>query len=250
MSKKVIAYCKTNDGYKVIDIFQAIKLKNSLIKNKDEDIIFWDSPNENMAERMHTVKTSKNGRGAHFSYYPHSVRAGMGNDMSMTHRLYCIALSEEKVLELYHFGERIKVYVASANPEVYYRTKYNQYYLDVMIILEKTEPSSYFYKWGGRLVIEVWVSHKVDRSKANDLEKSGLQIFELKVYPNQRIPDDICSEQEYNDYKKLIGERVKHDKLVGRMINNVIPETETLMGARYIQLADYEKEIMAFKKRN
>lgn len=248
MAKKIIAYYKTKDEYKAIDIFSAIKLENSLIKNKDDDIVFWDTPEEEKAERIHTVRSSKNGRGAHFSYYPHSTRVGISSDMSMTHRLYGIVLAEEKVLELYQFGERIKIYVASAKPDLYYQTKYNQYYLDILLILEKTEPNSYFYKWGGKLVIEIWVTHKVDKSKANDLEQSGLQVFELKVYPNQRIPNEIVSEREYDYYKHLVMKRVKNDKLVGRLINNVIPETGTLMEMRYKQLADYEGKVIALKK--
>lgn len=247
MAKKIIAYLKTDNGFKVLNVYQAIKLKNSSIKNRDKEISFYDTPDEVNGEKMNPVKTSKNGRMAHFSYYPGATHVGIGSDMSMTHRLYIIALSQVKEFELYQFGERIKVYVKSAKPEFYFCTDNNRYFLDVMIELKKTEPYSYYYKWNGRLALEILVKHKVDKFKVNDLEVEGLQIFEVKVYKENRIPDEFENQQQYDYYKSLLLNRVAKGKIVGKFVNDVYPQIGTEMERRYQQLTKFEAEIEELK---
>ena len=44
MAKKQMAYYKTVTGSKSVHIYQAIKMKNSLIKNRDENLEFYDTP--------------------------------------------------------------------------------------------------------------------------------------------------------------------------------------------------------------
>lgn len=83
-----MAYYKTITGYKPVHIYQAIKMKNSLIKNRDENLEFYDIPNDTVAERLSPVRTSKDGKAAHFSYYPNSKRSSSGSEKTMTHRMY------------------------------------------------------------------------------------------------------------------------------------------------------------------
>lgn len=243
MAKKQMAYYKTVTGYKPVHIYQAIKMKNSLIKNRDENLEFYDTPNDTVAERLSPVRTSKDGKAAHFSYYPNSKRSGSGSEKTMTHRMYEIVLSEVDMVKLSAFGEEITVFVEEALPNFYFNTAYNYYYIDVMLKLKGTEPKSYFYKWGGRLAIEIFVSHKVDKSKANDLQLSGIQIFEAKIYSNQRVPENILDERQFNYYKEIVKGRIVQKLVIGKFVNTVCPPTGSLMEKRYLEMEKYEQEI-------
>lgn len=238
-----MAYYKTVTGYKPVNIYQAIKMRNSMIKNRDENLDFYDTPDEMVAERLIPVRTSKDGRAAHFNFYPNSKHSGCGSEKTMTHRMYEIVLPEVDILKLSAFGEEITVFVEEALPNYYFNTEYNYYYIDVMLNLKSTEPKSYYYKWSGRLAIEILVSHKVDKSKANDLQLSGTQIFEAKVYSNQKVPENIIDERQFNYYKKIVKDRIMQKPVIGKYVNTVSPPKGSLMEKRYLEMEKYEQEI-------
>lgn len=249
MAKKIIAYCRTKTGFDAINVYQAIRMKNEWIRNQDEELIFYDAPDKTNAEPMFPKRTSKNGRGAHFCYYPGSKHIGIATETSMTHQIYQLAVSQMKELKLYTFGEEITLYIDMAMPEYFIKTEYNSYFIDVFLKLKGTEPKSFFYKWGGKIAIEVLVSHKVDRSKANDLRKLGIQVFELKVYHNQRISEDIENTRQFSEYTNLIMKRIIKNKNVGKFVNDVIPVKGSLWEWRYLQLIKFEQEVQELKKR-
>lgn len=248
MAKKVIAYYKSENGFVATNIYQAIKMKNRQIKNRDEELVFYDTPNEKIAEPMFTRRTSKDGKNAHFCYYPGSKHSGVMTETSMTHKIYEIAFSSTKEIKLYAFGDEITLYVEEAYPECFIKTEYNSYYIDVLLKLKGTEPKSLFYKWGGQIAIEILVSHKVDKSKINDLTRIGIQVFELKVYPNQYIPEDIVDEQMFSHYIDLVKKRIMHSKNVGQFINDVNPDEGSLQELRYLQLRKFEETIQGLQK--
>lgn len=244
MVKKFYAYYKSDSGMKSVSVYKALRIKNSRINNKDERIEFWDTPELGNAEKVFPKRSSKDGKSAHFSYYSGSTHAGISSEMTMTHKLYEIVYSEADRLLLDEFGTQVRVFIKNAKMEYFYRTSYNLYYIDIMLELEKTEPLLYYYKWNGKLALEINVTHKVEKSKINDLTENGIQIFQIKIYDNQRVPEDIYSEEQHEYYKQVIRKRVEKSnyKVVGRYINNVFPEAGSNMEERYRILANFEKE--------
>ena len=96
MAKKKLAYMKTEKGFRVVTVYQAIKIRNRKIKNRDAEALFYDSPNVEIGELMFPKRTSSNGREAHFSYYPSSTHAGIASEKSMTHIIYELAMLKVK----------------------------------------------------------------------------------------------------------------------------------------------------------
>lgn len=243
MVKKQFAYLKTSAGFQLVTVYQAIKMKNQQIKNRDAKLLFYDTPNENIGELLFPKRTSNNGKSAHFSYYPSSKRSGIASKTSMTHKIYELAIANVHKLKLFIFGEEIVLYIERAYPEYFIKTNYNSYYIDVYLILQGTEPRSYYYKWGGKIALEIYVSHKVDKSKANDLETMKIQLCEIKIYSDQYIPEDIGDENEFSYYTTLVENKVINEKNVGKLINSVGPPKGSIWEKRYLQLDNYEREI-------
>lgn len=244
MVKKFYAYYKSNSGMKSVSVYKALKMKNSRINNKDEIIDFWDSPELKNAEKVFPKRSSIDGKSAHFSYYSGSTHAGISSEMTMTHKLYEIVYSEANRLLLDEFGTQVMIFIKNAKMEYFYRTSYNLYYIDIMFELERTEPLLYYYKWNGNLALEIAVTHKVEKSKINDLTENGIQIFQVKIYDNQRVPEDISNEEQHEYYKQIIRKKVEKSnyKVIGKYINDVFPEVGSNMEERYTILVNFEKE--------
>lgn len=244
MVKKFFAYYKYDSEIKQINVYRALSVKNARINNKDDIIEFWDTPDFKNAEKIFPKRSSNDGKAAHFSYYPGSTHAGISSEMTMTHKIYEIVYSETKKILLDAFGEQVMVFIKHASLEHFFRTAYNSYLIDVMLEIERTEPSSYYYKWNGKLALEIYVTHKVERSKINDFSENGIQLFQIKIYDNQKVPEDIENEEQFNYYKQVIRKRIEKSnyKVVGRYLNNVFPEVGSTMEERYRILADFEKE--------
>lgn len=248
MTKKKTAYLKTEEGFRIVTVYQAIKIKNNQIKNRDSELLFYDSPNEEIGELMFPKRTSSNGREAHFSYYPNSTHSGIASEMSTTHTIYELAIVNIKKLRLYIWGEEIILYIKQALPEYFIRTENNSYFVDIYLILQGTEPKSFYYKWGGKIAIEICVTHKVNKSKVNDLESKNIQVCEIKIYDNQYIPNNICNEKEILHYIKIVKNRLLNYKNVGKLLNDVNPPKGTEWEMRYLKLKQYEQEIMKLEK--
>lgn len=242
--KKFYAYYKSNSGMESVSVYKALKMKNSRINNKDEIVEFWDAPVLENAEKVFPKRSSTDGKAAHFSYYSGSKHEGVGSEMTMSHKLYEIVYSEASKLLLDEFGTQIIVYIKNASPEYVYRTSYNLYRIDIMFELERTEPLLYYYKWNGKLALEIAVTHKVEKSKINDLTENGIQIFQAKIYDNQRVPEDIRNEEQHEYYKQIIRKKVEKSnyKVIGKCMNNVFPESGSSMEERYTILANFEKD--------
>ena len=249
MVSKFFAYYKLGSEIKRVNVYEALKLKNSLIKNKDAAIEFWDTDSEN-AERVFPIRTSRDGKAAHFSYYRGSTHAGIVSKMTMTHKIYQIAYSESDKLLLYSFGKQVRVFIRKSYMEYFFKTTCNEYHIDVMLELEKTEPAFYYYKWSGKLALEINVTHRNEKSKTNDLTENGIQIFQVNIYDNQRIPENI-DEVQFEDYKQSIKRKLKspHYKVVGSCLNNVFPKASSDMEKSYIILADFENEKKSLESR-
>lgn len=244
MVKKFIAYYKSGSEIKSVNVYKALSMRNSRINNKDDIIEFWDTPDLKNADKVFPKRSSNDGKAAHFSYYPGSTHAGVYREMTMTHKIYEMIYSEADKILLNEFGNQVIVFIKKSQFECFYRTSNNLYYIDVMLELDRTEPASYYYKWNGKLALEIHVTHKVEKSKINDLTENGIQLFQMKIYDNQRVPEDINSEEQFEYYKRIIKKKIENNnyKIVGKYLNNVLPEPGSCMEERYNTLADFERE--------
>ena len=245
---KQIAYLETENGFRIVTVYQAIQMKNNQIKNRGSELLFYDSPNVEIGELMFPKRTSSNGRKAHFSYYPNSTRAGVASEISTTHTIYELAMVNIKKLKLYIWGEEIILYIKRAFPEYFIKTENNSYFIDAYLVLQGTEPKSFYYKWGGKIAIEICVTHKVSKSKANDLGLKNIQVCEIKIYNNQYLPDNLCGEKEISHYIKIVTNRLLNYKNVGKLLNDINPPKESECEKRYLKLKQYEQEIMELEK--
>jgi hypothetical protein len=207
MVKKFIAYYKSGSEMKPINVYKALSLKNSRISNKDDVIEFWDTDSED-AEKVHPNRTGIDGKAAHFSYYSGSKHVGIVSEMTMSHKIYQTVYSEANKILLDAFGNQVMVFIKEAHMEYFLKTAYNVYHIDILLELEKTDPASYYYKWNGKLALEVNVTHGNEKSKTNDLTVNRVQIFQVKIYDNQRVPENI-SEEQFEYYKRIMKEKVE-----------------------------------------
>lgn len=244
MVRKFFAYYKQDNHSILVNVYDALRIKSAYIKNKDILPEFYDAPDFDESGKVFPKRKSIDGKNAHFSYYTKNARSHLATQMSLTHKLYEIVFSQMKELVLHSFGEEVKIYIKEGVLEKYLRTPYNEYIVDIMFELDRTEPASYFYKWNGKLAFEVLVTHKVSNSKSNDLELIGVQIFQAKIFDNQNVPNVFNSSNEYNNYLEIIQNRVSKPKfkVVGKFLNDVIPEENSLNRERYKILADFEGE--------
>lgn len=244
MVRKFFAYYKQDDNSILVNVYDALRMKSMYIKNKDILPEFYDTPDFDESGKVFPKRKSVDGKNAHFSYYTKNPRSHLATQMSLTHKLYEIMFSQMKELVLHSFGEEVKIYIKEGILEKYLRTPYNEYIIDIMFELDRTEPASYFYKWNGKLAFEVLVTHKVSNSKSNDLELIGIQIFQAKIFDNQNVPNVFNSSDEYNKYLEIIQNRVSKPKfkVVGKFLNDVMPEQNSLNRERYNILSDFEGE--------
>ncbi len=247
MVNKPFAYYfdSTSNEIKCIIVYDALKLKHSLIMNIDKDIIFWDEPDFSKAGKVFPKRSSTNGsRSAHFCYYPGMSHSGTYSEMTMTHKLYQIAYAKVSVLLLYAYGEQIKIYIKRSRQNFTLNTSKNRYFIDIMFDLEKTEPASYYYKWNGKLAFEIYVTHHNPKSKTNDLTLEGIQIFQAKIFEDKRVPEDFNDDEEYEYYRKLVEHEVfgMNHKAVGDFLNSVFPMAGSDMEKEYLILANFEDE--------
>lgn len=243
MAEKFFAYYRSSDGVKRINAYEAVKLRDSCLANKQTVPCFWEGPNKEIHSQVMPRKESIDKRSAHFAYYNNTSRSGVGSDMTMTHRAQVEAISDSKQLHLFWFGKKILIYIKEGYPEYPIESYSTKYIIDAFLLLEKTDPSSYFYKWNGKLAIEVHVSHKTDLAKCSDLQNTGIQIFEVQPY-EKTIRSNELTELEYKEYVSKIKKKyIMKNYLVGNFINKVLPSNNSINAERYQTLAEYEKEL-------
>lgn len=119
------------------------------------------------------------------------------------------------------------------------------FYADVYYELDKEQ--EYYCKWYGQLVLEVEVTHKVDRNKSCIFEKNNVPIFELKI--NKKLIDKLGLETPGAPIsevriQKTIQNMTKmfEKKIYGDFISN--PSSK-----EYIVMEKYKNEINQLKEK-
>lgn len=151
-----------------------------------------------------------------------------GEFESVSHSVYKEILKEMDILNLVVNERKIKLYVSFSDMEYYFYVNNNDRYADVFIRFEKSEPEEYFYKWNGRLCIEIKHTHAVDKSKIIDFYKEGIPIFEHTISKKLMISDNISSEEELLNQKSFIAKKLS-EKIYGKLISDPSAEEFNLI---------------------
>lgn len=140
------------------------------------------------------------------------------NKESLVHEMYKEIISRLSELNLVYGKECIKIYVTKTDIEYHFEANHNNYVADVFIWFNKSEPSEYYKKWGGKLCFEVKHTHSVDSKKITDCNTAGIAIFEHKISNKLMIKNDYCSSKaEFDDRVKFITQYLKQ-KIYGKIL--------------------------------
>lgn len=223
---KLFADYKINDGFKNINIWYIYNgYKSYITEEKKIDFkqyykryfknkIF--STHKSNKRAMCLVKKSPYGK-SFFRYLSHIN--DNGDFESVSHSTYKEIIKEMNVLNLIVNECKIKLYVSFSDMEYYYKANGNDYFVDVFIHFDRSEPEEYFYKWNGQLCIEIKHTHAVDKKKIIDFSKEGIPIFEHTISKKLMMSENTSSEEELLNQKKFIAEKLS-EKIYGKLISD------------------------------
>ncbi|WP_242359007.1 hypothetical protein [Lactococcus petauri] len=258
MSKVFIAYRKG----KPITAYQAIKLRNyKEISTTYAKAEIFDSPDPRIGL---PVFPKENSNGAYFSHYSETPRylrernerLLAERDVTFTHKLYEQVFSqlEKFMIEAYNVEtsevETIELFINNAVVEAPIRDPETgtYYFVDVLLELKATKPYYYFYKWNGRLALEIKVTHEVNQEKRDSLNRLGYQIFEIGF--EQATIDKLEKEAKYFNTEALFNQLVEKKKLPfqeekyfrsGRMLGQA--QFIADFREKYAMIFGYEKQV-------
>jgi len=160
--------------------FDAIRIRETDY-NRYKSLDFYYEIN-GMKYQVYPKFSSKTQR-AYFAFYNKPV--GITNDgggETLTHYVVKNALLKLSKLHLVNNKKNIDLYI-SVNKDKSCNEKRFDFedtlYADVYYELNKYQ--EYYYKWYGKLVLEIAVTHKVDSNKRSMFEKNNIPIFEVKI---------------------------------------------------------------------
>ncbi|MCO7126019.1 hypothetical protein NIE88_09550 [Sporolactobacillus shoreicorticis] len=269
MAQKTWAYIKINNEWKHITIYEALhRRKETRSKIFDR---FFETKHEKEYLELTPVRTSSDGKVDHFRYKnkEHPKIDQNRNNMTYTHAAYEMALVSGKCRKLLLFEKfpnmptkKVTVYVQSAEPEVYYvaPTSGESYRIDVLLNLDHTFPYSYFYKWNGKLAIEIWVNHKITDDKRNNFNDSNLPIFQARIKENMMLNENKIATAFQTS--EIYGIQLFTQE-IENLVHRINKENGFILGAffdqevrpnfenegRYNIMSDYENELFNYKKR-
>lgn len=209
LSKFWAYYKDSNSDWQRIFIYEALHQRAIATGNTIRPS-YYDSKQISSDNQVHVVRTSNDGRRiAHFAYQPGSKKSKQPvSKNTLLHSLYENAYSKQKYLILSENFEnsryprpskKVKIFFNNSIPEahVHSNSTGEDYFIDLLIKLDRTEPASYYYKWNGRIALEVLNYHKVGYVKSNDLQDLKIQIFQIKIFSSMRNPGGQNLEQKY-----------------------------------------------------
>lgn len=268
LSKFWAYYKDSNSDWQRIFIYEALHQRAIATGNTIRPS-YYDSKQISSDNQVHVVRTSNDGRRiAHFAYQPGSKKSKQPvSKNTLLHSLYENAYSKQKYLILSENFEnsryprpskKVKIFFNNSIPEahVHSNSTGEDYFIDLLIKLDRTEPASYYYKWNGRIALEVLNYHKVGYVKSNDLQDLKIQIFQIKIFSSMRNPGGQNLEQKYlqglSDDK--IREKIKiaeinilaninkfHKLVIGSFRNEVKPDNKHKEA--FLELSNLENEI-------
>lgn len=177
------------------------------------------------------------------SFFRYSGRTnGNGSLESISHSTYKDILNEMGTLNLVINSQQISLDVSYSDIEYFFKANGNDYYADVFIFFKKSFPEEYYYKWGGKLCIEINHTHAVEKRKIDDCYKQGIAVFEHSISKKLQMNENVQTEEELLHQKNFITKKLS-EKIYGRLISN--PSTE-----EYIMLQKLKSENETLKAEN
>lgn len=237
----------------------------SIIKTTPrEDAVLFDSKNIKDRYPVRPTKNKKAGGLPYYSYYSGYSPKGncldsRGESESIAHNLF-----QDVFLNLTNFkikdgANEVRVVVDSVTVD--YKVNVNEknfYIIDVMYDLLKTFPYSHYYKWNGKIGLEIVVTTRVEKEKVDFLSSKSIQICSFKV-PNIFIDElnpyvskqdsKIMTENEYNKFLRKYIYLYSTEKFAAfsMLLGNVI--TKNSWKEKYHQMKLYEEQEQEMKNR-
>lgn len=226
--------------------FDAIRIKEKDY-NRYQYLVFNYEIN-GMQYKVYPKFSSKTQK-AYFAFYnkPDGITNDVGGE-TLTHYVAKTALLNLSQLHLVNNNKKIDLYISVNKDKSCNEKRFDfedTFYADVYYELDKNQ--EYYYKWYGKLVLEVALTHKVDSNKRSIFEKNNIPIFEVKIGKKMiedfklETPNEEISESRI---KKAIESMTKifQRNIYGDFISN--PSSE-----EYKLMINYKDEIMQFKNK-
>lgn len=168
---------------------------------------------------------------------------------SISHSIYKDIFNEMDILHLVVNKQQITLNVSYSDIEYYFKANGNDYYADVFIFFNKSIPEEYYYKWGGKLCIEIKHTHAVEKSKIYDCYKQGIAIFEHSISEKLLMNENIQSEEELLKRKDFITKKLSQ-KIYGKLISNPCTEDYQMLQTLKIENTNLKTENENLRKCN
>lgn len=184
---------------------------------------------------------------AYFRYPSGSSREDyIGQGESLTHELCKEAISELKTLKFISGKNEFIIYVDEVEIEQKVEINGNRYYTDIFIWFNKSKPSYLVNKWGGKLAIEIYVTHETPEKKMRDFLNEGIPIIEIKISEKFRVDESRqMSSQEILRIKNTITQYYE-EKIFGKILSN--PESEEYK--KMVEISQLKKTIEKLEEKN
>lgn len=235
-----------------ISIYEALRLKDDgKVRNSSVDPDFFDTNQLHFRAGVTPQKKSVDGRSAHFKYFPkqHVKNIFAPKEMTNAHLLYQYMFEKLSVFTIEDRKIPIKVFHNNSIMEYFVKAIDQDGYIliDVMLNVQKTEPSFYKYLWNSQLAIEIKVTHSVDPIKKKILKDNNICTYEASVpkdFKNE-IPEDIDileSDSLMKPYIDKLTRSYQNPKFIlfGKFISNSVPDIKH-KGA-YKMLKQFEED--------
>lgn len=264
MVNKFYAKRKMNTGQEVIiNAFEGLELRDSAeIETSPKDKASLFDVETNLPVMPKSGKKQQSGKKQpYFSYYPNEdspLRGQEGNfEYSSQLNTFLEAFKSIKKFKIEENGDIIEIF-----PKDIHRLKRidtgngNYVILKFLIELKYTVPYSVYYRYNGKLGLEIYYTSKPKPIKRVELGKMGIPIFEAKAvfpeYTENLVKEDFenLNSFEYaaKELRKTYEE--KNYRLIGNFnkynVENLIFLEDN--ERKYIELKTYEEQIEEYIK--
>lgn len=258
--KKIWAYAyKGNNEYiwnnnigkeKLYYIWEALKIRREDPKEFNSLTFMSTQSNKNKRAELTAVKNPKT---AFFRYKSESVATGQSQDPDaelISHEMAILVLSEMKVINFQQGDTVFKIefdHIKKDDLKIRFEDG-SIYYPDLMGFFSK--PEELAKRWGGKVAIEVKVTHPCSFQKIKDFKDHNIPIIEVPVSEKLRLKAEFnhsdIDESTMENYYKLLQRRFANIVFMKILSNPVMPAVYrarlSLANNEILQLRDEMKQ--------
>lgn len=241
-NKKIWAYAKDDSGsfirdelgrLKLFFIWQALKLKKKDIFEFNKLTFFSTQTDESKRSRITPVVKG------FYRYIENSEGAGVSGDgESLSHSIAILVLSEKKTIN-FELDKKIYAFNFSNIKTEDLKIRFESgriYFPDLVGFF--TDDNPYYKKWGGKVAIEVKVSHGCEPEKVQDFLDHNIPIIEINITDKLRFREELnkrpFDENDLERYYQYLT-RIFSNKVYGKVLAD--PSSDS-----------YNKELIVFEK--